>query len=59
MNLNEDNAFTSWIDADYWLFGLIYQILFNGKSLVEEKAELIEKVKNKMQSYKVMVLVNI
>ena len=50
MNLNEDNAFTSWIDADYWLFGLIYQILFNGKSLVEEKAELIEKVKNKIQT---------
>lgn len=49
MNLNEDNAFTSWIDADYWLFGLIYQILFNGKTLVEDKTDLIEKVKNKIQ----------
>lgn len=27
------NAFTSWIDADYWLFGLIYWILFEGKSI--------------------------
>lgn len=49
MNLNEENAFTSWIDADYWLFGLIYQILFKGKTLVADKAELIEKVNNAIQ----------
>lgn len=28
MRLKEDKDFTSWIDADYWLFGLIYKVLF-------------------------------
>lgn len=28
------NAFTSWIDADYWLFGLLYWVLFEGKSIL-------------------------
>ena len=32
---NKD-AFPSWIDADYWLFGLIYYIVFEGKSLKSE-----------------------
>lgn len=27
------DAFASWIDADYWLFGLIYYIVFEGKVL--------------------------
>lgn len=27
------NAFQSWIDADYWLFGIIYWVLFEGKEL--------------------------
>lgn len=49
MNLNADNAFTSWIDADYWFFGLIYQILFKGKTLVADKEGLIEKVNNAIQ----------
>lgn len=34
MNLDKKhNAFQSWIDADYWLFGIIYWILFEGKEL--------------------------
>lgn len=33
MGLNERNSFNTWIDADYWLFGLIYQVLFKNKSL--------------------------
>ena len=28
MNLKEGKDFTSWVDADYWLFGLIYKIVF-------------------------------
>lgn len=32
---NKD-AFPSWIDADYWLFGLIYSIVFAGKTLKED-----------------------
>ena len=44
MGLNDKNAFTSWIDADYWLFGLIYQIVFKGQTLVADKAALIESM---------------
>ncbi len=29
-------AFASWIDADYWLFGLIFFIVFEGKSLKDD-----------------------
>ena len=31
-----NDAFPSWIDADYWLFGLIYYIVFEGKSLKDD-----------------------
>lgn len=37
------NAFTSWIDADYWLFGLLYYLVFNGKKLSKEN-ELIAEI---------------
>ena len=30
-------AFTSWVDADYWLFGLIYFVLFERKTIRFEK----------------------
>ena len=33
MGLNEKNSFSTWIEADYWLFGLIYYIIFDGKRL--------------------------
>ena len=33
MNLVNGNSFKSWIDADYWLFGLIYIILFKGEEI--------------------------
>ena len=33
-------AFTSWIDADYWLYGLIYQIVFEGKELNQDINQL-------------------
>lgn len=35
MELDKKNrdAFNGWIDADYWLFGLIYWIVFKGKRL--------------------------
>ena len=49
---NKD-AFPSWIDADYWLFGLIYCIVFAGMTLKEDltgidkaiNAEIAEKKK--------------
>lgn len=38
LNLDEKStAFTSWIDADYWLFGLLYWVLFYGKSICDEE----------------------
>lgn len=30
---DEGSAFKSWIEADLWLFGLIYHIVFEGKEL--------------------------
>lgn len=52
MGLNDKNAFTSWIDADYWLFGLIYQIVFKGKTLVADKASLITSIGLEIRSKK-------
>jgi hypothetical protein len=48
-NLNEKGAFSSWIDADYWLFGLIYQIVFEGKSLNHDITSLCSDLNNKIQ----------
>ena len=42
MNLNEKNAFSTLFEADYWLFGCIYFILFEGKSIDIHK-EIIGK----------------
>ena len=33
IGLNERDSFKTWIDADYWLFGLIYHILFKNRNL--------------------------
>lgn len=43
-------AFTSWVDADYWLFGLIYFVLFERKTIQFEKKlidELTKVIKEK------------
>lgn len=39
------DAFASWIDADYWLFGLIYAIVFAGMTLKDDLTG-IDKVIN-------------
>jgi len=39
------DAFASWIDADYWFFGLIYAIVFAGKTLKDDLTGL-DKVIN-------------
>lgn len=44
LGLNKDNAFTSWIDADYWLFGLVYYLVFKGKKLKDERTPLIDQL---------------
>ena len=44
LGLNKDNAFTSWIDADYWLFGLVYYIVFKGKKLKDDRTLLIDQL---------------
>lgn len=33
MNLNDKNAFNTLFEADYWLFGCMYFILFEGKTI--------------------------
>lgn len=48
LGLDEKNdAFTSWIDADYWLSGLLYYVLFLGKHIKRE-GELLEEVKSEI-----------
>lgn len=37
------NAFTSWIDTDYWLFGLLYFVVFEGKKIKKDD-ELIDEL---------------
>lgn len=48
-DLNKDNAFSSWIDADYWLFGLIFHIVFKGKKLQDDSTRLVDEVKKKIR----------
>ena len=36
MGLKDGRSFGTWFEADYWLFGLFYVILFEGKSLKED-----------------------
>ena len=40
-------SFTSWIDADYWLYGLLYWVLFKGKSLSNE-GNLISDIRSEV-----------
>lgn len=54
MKLRKDGSFSSWIDADYWLFGLVYHIVFMGKRLKADTDPLgkmldaeIQRVKKK------------
>lgn len=42
-------SFTSWIEADYWLFGLIYWIIIKGKT-IEQSPKLIERIKAEIES---------
>ena len=47
---NKDHAFSSWIDADYWLFGLIYWILFKGKEVTITQIltdKMVREIKDK------------
>ena len=46
------SAFLSWIDADYWLYGLIYHIVFEGKELNDEINQLFAKIKKAIKSKK-------
>ncbi len=47
------NQFPSIIDADMYLFGLIYEIVFENKTIDDEKKdELKQKIENKISAYK-------
>lgn len=49
----EKNSWSSVIDADYWLFGLIYIIIFKGKNMSADKLdELQEKIKGRIEAKK-------
>jgi len=49
MNLDSRRRFTSWIDADYWLFGLIYWMLFKNKD-INANETLITTLQNTISS---------
>ena len=51
MNLKE-GAFSSWIEADYWLFGLIYYVVFMGKQIKEDITNLPQEVISKINDKK-------
>lgn len=36
MGLKDNSIFSSWYEADYWLFGLMYHVLFKGRKIREE-----------------------
>lgn len=40
-------SFSSWIDADYWLFGLLYYVVFEGKNIVREQG-LVEEMRGEI-----------
>lgn len=46
------DAFQSWIDADYWLFGLIYSIVFAGKTLNEDLTGLDKSINDEIEERK-------
>ena len=41
MSLKDNTSFNAWYEADYWLFGLIFQILFKGKNLNESLGRIV------------------
>lgn len=41
IDLKDDISFNAWYEADYWLFGLIYQILFRDKVLNESLGRVV------------------
>lgn len=46
---SKNNAFTSWIDTDYWLYGLLYYMLFKGKHITREQ-ELVEEIRKEIEN---------
>ena len=47
----KEGVFSSWIEADYWLLGLIYHVVFIGKQIKEDitnlPQEMISKINDK------------
>lgn len=50
--LDKNNSFKSWIDVDYWFFGLIYQVVFKGKGLIENITPLTSEISKAIQRKK-------
>lgn len=52
MRLKDEKDFTSWIDADYWLFGLIYKVLFLDEPIGDKlklRSQLYEEIIKKRE----------
>lgn len=48
----DNDSFSSWIDADYWLFGMIYYVVFEGKSLKNEIKGIDKVINNEIDELK-------
>ena len=50
---SKDTKFKSWIDMDYWLFGLLYWVIFENKKFENANFDnLIKEIKNKIEEIK-------
>ena len=49
LGLDNKTTFTSWIDADYWLYGLLYWVVFNGKTITRDE-ELVVMIKERVEA---------
>lgn len=49
---NNCKMFISWIDADYWLFGLLYVVLFEGKNIEIQNTGLAENITDAIKKKK-------
>lgn len=51
-NDKKQKYFTSWIDADYWLFGLLHYVIFENKLLKDNIDNLINEIKKEIEFVK-------
>lgn len=49
MEFKKVDEFPSWIDADFWIFGLIYHVVFMGKKLKDDSTGLKRRIDSEIR----------